>query len=185
MECPALEEFSYKGGGTLYEQSMSNLMVDSLVLLLNRSDSRLKKLQLYMDGEEDLAVEDFKKSLNAIPSLQHLCLSWHSGKFFMDELLQKLSSSAPILEGGTPGFLPHLQSLTLFSYSREVLMWEYIPHIYTWPHRKLLCLDLRVDEVEMDDNTSDNISQLIAQGISIRIRADYEDYFQKLGHRIG
>lgn len=173
MECPALEKFSYELG-------MSNAMTDSLVLLLNRSKSRLKELNLNGDGEDDLAGEDFKRLLDAIPSLRHLYLIWYTNnEFAMDDLLQELSSSAPTLAGGTPGFLPHLQSLTFFSNCRGGrTMWRCIPHIYTWPHRKLLRLKLSVDEIEIDDNTSDKILQLIAQGVNIRVRAGCEDYFR-------
>jgi len=173
MECPALEEFSY-------EPSMSNTMADSLVSLLNRSESRLKELSLYADGVEDLAVEDLKKLLNAIPCLQHLYLNCYTRRVMLviDELLQELSSSAPTLAGGTPGFLPHLQSLTIFSNRRGATIWGCIPQIYTWPHRELLRVDFNVDEIEIDDNTSAKISQLIAQGVNIRVRVGCEDYFR-------
>jgi hypothetical protein len=165
MECPALEEFSH-------ETDMNNAMRNSLVSFLNRSESRLKVLNLDLDEGEDLAVENFKKLLNAVPSLQHLCLSCYT-----DNVLQELSSSAPILEGGTPGFLPHLQSLTVSSPFGGYSTWGCIPHIYAWPHRKLLRLDLRVNEIEIADNMCDDISQLIAQGVGIRVRLHGADYF--------
>ncbi|KIM38122.1 hypothetical protein M413DRAFT_246604 [Hebeloma cylindrosporum] len=133
MELPVLEAFCY--------EPMDIAMVDCLFSFLSRSENRLKELALYGNLGEEFPVEGLKKLLDATPFLQ--CLEFYGfreGVSALDEVLQELSSSAPILAGGTPGFLPHLQSFT-FS-NCYVSKWEYIPSIYTWPHRKLLRMDL-------------------------------------------
>ena len=170
MECPALEEFSY-------QWTMTNTLADSLVLLLKRSDSRLKKLLLKC-GKYDLAVVDF---LNAMPSLQHLELFWDPNAAIMEDFLHELSSSAPILAGGTSGFLPQLRSLEFYSNSpEETLVWKYIPDIYAWPHRKLLSMEVNIQEMRIDHDTLTRISQLIDQGVNISIRRYWRDHTKVL-----
>ncbi|KIM38127.1 hypothetical protein M413DRAFT_30276 [Hebeloma cylindrosporum] len=172
MECPALEEFSSR-------QRLSIAMVDSLVSFFKRSESRLKELGLYGDGdtEEKLAVEFIKKLLNAVPYLHGLFLGGNT--LPIDDLLEELSSSPPILAGGTPGFLPRLQSLALYSY--DISKWEYIPYIYTWPHRKHLRMTISPYDrsfIVIDDDTQDKISQLIDQGANIHVLKRGKDYFR-------
>jgi len=94
----------------------------------------------------------------------------------MDDLFLQLSSSPPILDGGTPGLLPNLQSLTL--YSGEGYKFDCIPDIFSWPHRKIL--SLKVDgsrQIELDKDTSRKISKLIDQEFKIRILRDERSYF--------
>jgi len=92
----------------------------------------------------------------------------------MDDLLRHLSSS-PILAGDIPGFLPHLRYLTLTSQSPGTFTWEYIPRIFSWPHRKFLHLELTViDKIEIDNNDLAKISQLVDQGVNLHIFEDYD-----------
>ncbi|KIM38133.1 hypothetical protein M413DRAFT_246699 [Hebeloma cylindrosporum] len=169
MECPTLEVFRS-------ESRLSHVMVDSLLSFLNHSVSRLKALELLAQDQDGLDVEGLKNLLNAVPCLQRLSLEWTMyDAEDPDDLLQELSSSPPILAVGTPGFLPHLQPLTLSLC--HISKWEYIPRIYTWPHRKLLSIEISAYETAIDDDTHIKISQLIDQGANIRILADGKDYF--------
>ena len=125
-------------------------------------------------------MEDIQKLLNAVPHLQefHLKLR-HPGpktSFVMDDLFLQLSSSPPVLEGGAPGLLPDLQSLKL--YSAEGYMFDCIPDIFSWPHRKML--SLQVDgsrKIVLDKDTSHKISNLIDQEFKICILQDGRNYF--------
>jgi len=126
-------------------------------------------------------VVDF---FNAIPCLQYLELFWYaSAASIMDDLLHELSSSLPILEGGTPGFLPQLQSLVFYSNTcEESLVWQYIADIYTCPQRKLLSMEVNIREYEVriEDDTRTRISQLIDQGANISILKCGRDYTKDL-----
>jgi len=171
LELPSLKEYHFKS-------VTNNIATDSVVSLLNRSGSCLKKLSLLLDGRP--VLEDLVKLLNAIPSVQTLQLEFVSNfcVHFIDHLLQRLSSSLPVLAGNKPGFLPQLQSLVIFS--QGVSMWHCIPQIYSWPHRKLLSLEVdTIPTVLIDDDTLHKILQLIDDGINIRIFSDRQDYLEQ------
>ena len=108
LECPSLEHFSFKS-------NINNKVVDSLISLFKRSGSHLKELKLHGLWDFQLTVEDCRRLYNAVPNLQRLDLHWNEGDGLatVGDLFQQLSSSAPILEGQSPRFLPHLESLML------------------------------------------------------------------------
>ena len=172
MELPSLEEY-------YYQSQEGDILADSVISLLNRSGSHLKVLHLEL-GEKASAMEDINKLLNAVPYLQKFQLELRrrgpKTAFIMDDLFLQLSSSPPILEGGTPGLLPNLQSLTL--YSGEGYKFDCIPDIFSWPHRKIL--SLKVDgsrPINLDKDTLRKISKLIDQEFKIRILRDEISYF--------
>ena len=172
IELPSLEEYHY-------QSDKGDIMADSVVSLLNRSGSRLKVLKLELE-EEEPAMEDINKLLNAVPYLQEFQLELRrpgrKTAFIMDDLFIQLSSSPPVLEGGSPGLLPDLQSLKL--YSGEGYMFDCILDLFSWPHRKTL--SFQVDgsrNIVLGDDTSHKISDLIDQGFKIRILKEGQDYF--------
>lgn len=178
LECPSLEYFNFKS-------TINYMVVDSLISLFNRSGSRLKELKLHELWEFQVTVEDFRRLYNAVPNLQRLYLHWNEGDglAIVDNLLQQLSSSAPIVERGTPEFLPHLESLTLhlrtLDFRSPAGAGRHIPYIYSLPHRKLLSLELSLMDIKSDDHASTKISKLIDEGGNIRILKNGNDYFQK------
>jgi hypothetical protein len=173
LELPSLEEYYLESVG-------SDIAVDNVVSLLNRSGCRLKQLWLLLDGRP--VLEDLIKLLDVVPCLQTLRLEFWCPSF-MDDFLQRLSLSLPVA-GNIPGFLPRLQSLVLFS--REVSLWSCIPHIYSWPHRKLLSLEIDTDlTILIDDDTLHKILHLINEGINIRILERGEDYLRQFKQGIG
>jgi len=183
MELPSLEEYHYQ---SQMGRDESDIMADSMISLLNRSGCFLKQLKLRMDHK--MNVEDLKKLLDAIPSLQnlHLELLSSNGLFVTDSLLQDLSPPIPM--GGIPTFLPHLRSLTLPLMGKESRMWECIPRIYSWPPRKLLRLSLDVRAYSsraIDQGMLDKILQLIDEGIDIRILKYGQDYLPQMQFRQG
>ena len=179
MKFPSLEEFTFISG-----QEYIYLDTDSLISLLNRSGSSLKKLTL--DTVDGQTLEGFKRLFDAVPYLQNLrwcSCSDASSIHIMNDLLQQLSSS-PILAGDIPGFFPHLRYLTLTSftsYSPGTFTWEYIPRIFSWPHRKFLHLELTtIDKIGIDDNDLAKILQLVDQGVNIRISEGSGDYLEQI-----
>ena len=163
MEFPSLEELSY--------EAEDDFAAQSLISLLNRSGDRLKVLTLVMNLDTEEIAEGLIELLDAVPSLQKLECDFPDSLFghAMHKFLQKLSSSPP-MPGGIPGFLPKLQSLTLRPDSTRTSTWGYIPRIFSWSHRKLLCFELSTaGEIAMDDDDLDEISQRIYEGFNIRI----------------
>jgi len=180
LECPSLEHFSFKS-------NMNDMVVDSLVSFFKRAGSRLQELKLHELWIPRPTVQDFKKLYNAMPYLQHLDLHWNDedGELAsVDDLFQQLSSSAPILEGGTPGFLSRLKSLTIslrtFDFRAPAGAGRHIPHIYSWPHRRLLNLELYLRNIKSDDHASAKLSNLIDEGVNVRVLKDGKDYFQNI-----
>ena len=148
------------------------MIVVSWISLFNlkRSGGRLKELKLHRLRDYQPTVEYLKKLLIAVPYLQHLDFSWDDcNPDVVDDLLQQLSSLAPNLNGGTPGFLPHLESITLALERVNVNIWRHIPIIYSHPHRKLLSLELHLKEIDIDDDVLTKISKLIDEGVNIHI----------------
>jgi hypothetical protein len=137
-----------------------------MISLLNRSEIDLKELTLYVYSPR---VEDLKKLLNAVPWLQNLRLDlWSATNApVFRELLEHLSSSPPSI-GDIPGFLPGLQSLTV--YGCDIPIWGCIPHLFSLPHRKLLCLDVNTPgKIDIDIDTFRTIVRLVDEGFNIRI----------------
>jgi len=171
LEPPSLEDYSYTTMGT-------DIAVDGVISLLGRSRSCLKHLRLSIQREP--VAEDLKKLLNAVPYLQTLKLELHRSHTGSSALLQVLSSSPPTLVGGIPGFLPHLQSLNLSFISCRGSTWKCIPEIYSWPHRKILSLEIYSNiERGIKIATLGKILRLIDQGLDIRIHHDGKDYLQQ------
>ena len=163
LECPSLEKLSFSS-------NINNMTVDGCISLFKRSWTRLKELKLHGLLNYQLTAEHFKKLLNAVPYLQHLYFSWDAcNPDEVDDLLQQLSSLTPNLEGGTPGFLPHLESLTLALERANVNTWRHIPIIYSRPHRKLLRLELYLKEIDIDNNVLTKISKFIDEGVFLRM----------------
>jgi hypothetical protein len=172
MELPSLEEYHY-------QSNEDDILADSVVSLINRSGSHLKVLKLELDKEAP-AMEAINKLLNAVPHLQEFRLRLEppgpKTAFVMDDLFLQLSSSPPVLAGGTPGLLPDLQFLEL--YSGEGYMFDCIPDIFSWPHRKTLKLQIDGSRnIVLRDDTSHKISNLIDQGFRIRILKEGWNYF--------
>jgi len=163
MEFPSLEEYHWN--------SCRPIPANSITSLLNRSGSHLKRLELFM--EDPPTWVDLKELLDATPYLQHFRMSiWApTSAVITDDLLQNLSSSPPVLAGGNPGFLPHLQSLWLSPQFLDESTWESIPQIFGWPHRKHLRLKVHIGvKMGMNVGITDQVSQLIGQGANIDIR---------------
>jgi hypothetical protein len=177
MEFPSLEEFAF-----ISEYDWICLDTDSLISLINRSGSSLKRLTL--DTADGQTLEGLKKLFDAVPCLQNLrwcsCSDNASDMHEMNDLLQQLSSS-PILAGDIPGFFPHLRYLTLNSQSPGTFTWEYIPRIFNWSHRKFLHLELfTLDKIGIDDNDLAKILQLADQGVNICIFEDDNNYLEQI-----
>ena len=157
----------------------SDILAGSVISLLNCSGSCLKVLKLQLSREAPV-MEDMDKFLNAVQYLQEfqfeLPRPGPKTAFVMNDLFLQLSSSLPVLEGGVPGLLPNLQSLKL--YSSEGYMFDCIPDIFSWPHRRML--SLKVDgswQIELDKHTSHKISHLIDEEFKISILRAGKNYF--------
>jgi len=159
LELPALEAYCTQGG---------HIAVDNVISLLHRSGVCLKRLILIMHSPH---TENIKKLLDAVPHLQDLCLNFFPtiDASITHELFEYLSLSPPILVGNVPGFLPSLQSLKIFAWG--ISLWPSIPHLFSWPHRKLLRLEVyKMDHViRIDSDTLHRILSLVDEGINIRI----------------
>ena len=169
IELPSLEEYHY-------HSHKGDILSDSVVSLLKRSGSRLKVLNLELEGEEP-AMEDINNLRDAVPYLQEFQLELRrpgpKTAFVMDDLFIQLSLSPPALEGGAPGLLPDLQL-----YSGEGYMFDCIPDIFSWPHRKTLSLQVEGSrKMVVNDDISHKISKLINQGFKIRILKDGGNHF--------
>jgi hypothetical protein len=168
-----------------------DVSADNVISLLNRSGAYLKRLTLDVRWP---CAEDIKKLLlDASPYLQHLRLDFFwtaNAPGLVHELFEDLSSSPPISVGNVPRFLPNLQSLTIFG--SQISMWTAIPRLFSWPHRKLLHLEVnKLDSaIEIDNDTLRTILRLVDEGINIRIfggrrRVDYLQESKKHLHESG
>lgn len=128
MELPSLEEYHSESLGT-------EIAVDGMILLLNRSGSRLKRLILWLRGQPGPGVGDLKKLLNAVPCLQNIKLHIYSDPITtapcaLDDLLQNLSSSPRTLEGNIYPRISSSSSISgNFIYARNDHVVVYSPHL--------------------------------------------------------
>jgi hypothetical protein len=172
LELPSLQAYHH-------QVSRLDIAADNVSSLLNRSRVNLKQLTLEMHWPQG---EDIKNLLNGVPCLQylHLIFCCITDASVIHELFEMLSSSPAILVGDIPGFLPSLQSLTISAWG--ISTWEFIPLLFTSPHRKLLHLEVNKDSaIEIDNDTLRTILRLVDEGINIRIFAGRRrvDYLQK------
>jgi len=171
LELPVLEAYCTQGG---------DIAADNVISLLNRSGVCLKQLELIMHSPY---TENVKKLLDAVPCLQCLCLNlfYTNDASIVHELFEYLSLSPPILVDNVPGFLPNLQSLTIFAWGMS--LWASIPRLFSWPHRKLLRLEVNemYHVTRIDSDTLHRILSLVDEGINIRILEGLRkmDYLQE------
>ena len=127
-----------------------------LIPLLKRSGNRLKSLTLLVDSD--------------------------SGMYSMIDIFKMLSRAPPIRSGGIPGLLSGLQSLVIYSHCTiSGSVWECIPDIFHWTHRKLLTLKFEaMGSLNIHSSDLDKTSQLVNEGFDIRIFERGQDYLQKI-----
>jgi hypothetical protein len=175
LELPSLQAYHHQAWGL-------DIAADNITSLLNRSRVNLKQLTLELHRPQG---EYIKKLLNAVPCLQHLHLQicCIANACVIHELFEMLSESSlpPILVGDIPGFLPSLQSLTI--YTSGMSFWECIPRLFSSPHRKRLRLEVIKLSIEIDKDTLRTILRLVDDGANIRIleglgRLDYLQQFR-------
>ena len=169
LELPPLETWTVR--------STKNIIGADAISFLKRSGSGLKTFNLWQRPVP--TVEDFERFLQAASHLQRLSVGTRSNPFslVMDRILERISVSPPSACAAI--FLPDLQILRL---SGSVLNgWVYIPLIFRWPHRKLLSLDVQMRSIEIGDEISRTLVQLVDEGIDLRIfnSADEEDYISR------
>jgi hypothetical protein len=168
LELPSLESWEVSSAG--------NIIAADAISFLKRSASGLKRLNLWQ--HEAPTVEDFESFLQAASHLQRLSVMGSSDTFplVMDHILERISVSPPC------GFLPDLQSLQLIGPALNA--WVCIPLIFRWPHRKVLTLDMEMESIEIRDEISRTLLQLVAEGIDLRISnsAVQEDYIWRFRH---
>ncbi|KIM47387.1 hypothetical protein M413DRAFT_439067 [Hebeloma cylindrosporum] len=169
LELPSLKSCSFGS-----DVGHSAIGVDA-ISFLRRFGSGLTSLQLHQDQE--LPIADFNQLLQAAPHIQHLKLAGEGLSSAMDDVLERLAASSLFHDAG---FFSKLQSLEFFVCSR-LNAWAYISPIFRSPHRKLLSLDIKVDLDDSDTRVSNELAQLVDQGIKLRIYDLYrgEDCLQK------
>jgi len=163
MDFPSIEELSY--------ELENETEVECLISFLNRSRICLKRLALLINEDIRGAL---KKLLDAVPDLSNLECEFSSHMPFVvvpiNDFLQRLSSSPPILPGGSPGFLPNLQSLVLRIHVAGTPLWQNVPPIFSLSHRKPLNFKIETKDwrLKLDDGLL-SILELIDQGFKICI----------------
>jgi hypothetical protein len=176
MELPSLES---------WQVSSAAMPVDTMISFLKRSDCGLKTLGLKHDqwrhNAPMLSVEDFETLLQALPHIQHLSIDCLRYVFpsVMDHILEQMSTSPPALHpSNNAGLLSDLQSLDING--RDLTVWECIPLIFGWPHRASLSLKIKVDKININDEVSGELVQLVDQGTKLSIHSDHgrHDYLQ-------
>jgi hypothetical protein len=173
LELPSLESWTFG--------SEENVIAVEAISFLKRSGSGLKKLDISQDQVP--AFEDFERLLQAAPHLQCLVVDSPIDDFssVMDNILERISVSPPsaLQIGNHAGFLSGLQCLKLSG--RELNVWECIPLIYQWAHRKILKLDIQMECIKIGDEMSGILVQLADEGIDLSIcdPNTKEDYLQR------
>ena len=154
MELPSFEEYHC-------QSNEGDILAESIVSLINKSGSRLKVLKLELNGETP-AMEDINNLLDTVPYLQEFQLELAFRSKNRIRYGWSLPSSPPVLQGGAPGLLLDLKSLKLFS--GEGYIFDCIPDIFGWPHRKILSLQADGNrKMVLDDDTKHKISKLVNQ----------------------
>ncbi|KIM48511.1 hypothetical protein M413DRAFT_80310 [Hebeloma cylindrosporum] len=168
LELPSLQAYRHQSAG-------NDFTVDNVISLLNRSGTDLKQLTLDVHAPR---VEEIRKLLIAVPHLENLyldfCCSYNDAT--IQELFDNLCSSPSV--GGTPEFLPVLQSLTIYGWG--ISIWECIPLLFGSPHRKYLRLETnKTSKDDIDKDVLRKILLLVEDGASIRISRGDVDYLQQ------
>jgi hypothetical protein len=168
LELPSLESWSVRS-----VELEESVVVDIMISFLKRSGCSLKTLDIRPNGAP--ADEDFERFLQAVPCLQHLCVTCpyvESSILVMDNILQLISASPPRqTDWHTAGFLSGLQRLELSG--GELNAWACIPLIFRLPHRKLLKVDITMYSVRIGDDVLEELVQLVNQGIELDIHEQF------------
>ena len=70
-------------------------------------------------------------------------------------------------------------------WSSEGYVFDHIPDIFSWPHRKMMSLEAReCRQIMLDDDTLHKISEFIVQEFKIRMIEDGKDHFQQFKDEI-
>lgn len=158
LELPSLQAYHLQAPN-------DDIAVDNVISLLNHSGVDLKQLTLDVHQPQ---LEDIKKLLNAVPSLQilHLNFCCAANGPVIRELFEHLFSSMPI--GDISGFLPTLRCLTISGW--KISIWECTPCLFSSPHRKLLRLEVnKRSDIKIEKDTLRTILRLVDEGFNIRI----------------
>jgi hypothetical protein len=168
LELPSLESWRF--------ESEENLITVDAISFLKRSGSGLKTLHILQDQAP--TFEDFERFLQAAPHLQCLIVVDKANAFseslVMDNILERIAIPPSAC---TAILLPDLQSLKLIG--SKLNSWVCIPLIFRWPHRKLLTLVIKMESIEIRDEVSRTLVQLVDEGIDLRIFDSDEDYISR------
>ncbi|KIM47386.1 hypothetical protein M413DRAFT_199203 [Hebeloma cylindrosporum] len=164
LELPSLKSCSF--GAHFWE----NIIAADAIAFLMRFGSCLTTFELHQD--EGAPFEDVEQLLHAAPHIQCLTFTGYGLSLVVDKVLERLSASPPShvtsQTGDNAGFLSKLQNLEYYS-GPELNAWACIPLIFQSPHRNLLGLNLEPGAVIISDEVSNELVQLVDQGIKLRI----------------
>ena len=162
-----------------WQVSSAAMPVDIMISFLKRSDSGLKMLGLRRDQWRHNVpmpvVEDFERLLQALPHLSVDCPRYKFSSVMEHVLpVEQMSTSPPAFQSGNnAGFLSDLQGLEIND--GNLTAWGSIPLTFGW---KFLSLKINVDEININNEVSGELVQLLDQGIKLSIHSDRQDYLQ-------
>ena len=174
VEFPSLEELSYR---LTYDSGKKGLIPH-----LKRSGNHLKWLTLLIDDNSKETLDDLIALFHAVPNLQDLRCEFFLKYPSYSYCLYPMADIFNVLSR-IPGLLSNLQSLVIYSHCSTGIfdhVWEYIPKIFSQPHRKLLTLMFEVtDRLHVYRKDLDTVLKLVDEGFDIRIFECGRDYLQK------
>ncbi|KIM38206.1 hypothetical protein M413DRAFT_30338 [Hebeloma cylindrosporum] len=160
LELPSLQVYHHE----TRDHDIKNGM-DNVLSLVTRSGNDLKEIVLVM---HNLHMEDLTKLSDAAPYLRGLNLSFGctTDPPVIRDLFYNLSLSGPI--GDLPTIFPRLRALAISAWS--ITAWDYIPCVFSSPHRKLLRLEVaRLEVIAIDNDILRRILSLVDDGANIHI----------------
>ena len=166
--------------------------LEAMVSFLKRSGCLLKLLTLQIVPRQ---TTDFRSLLQALPSLEYLCLRFKGGfnsTALMDDILTRIYRSVPdrsdiSVVAPLESFLPNLQFIECSTDSTHApFSWDRIPQHYLQGHRQLLTLKCAARNSHISDETALRLLRLVDEGFDLQIpeEARNGDFLENFRNRI-
>jgi hypothetical protein len=169
-----------------------------MLSFLWRSECRLKVLSLRYAASPP---EDLSALLKAIPSLEHLELSFDShsrNNVIMDDILVRIffsdpgRSNTPVGDTKSASFLPSLQIMECRMRDSAIapFSWDLILQLYRLGHWRSLVLKSAASKGQIPDETTLQLLQLVDEGIDLQIDDMaggywHQDFLKNFRNRFG
>jgi hypothetical protein len=186
INLPSLEKWTQ-------DTCIDNLPLAAMLSFLKRSGCPLKLLTLDTVPRHSV---DLSTLLQALPSLEHLCLRFRGGfksTTVMDDILTRIFCSVPSSSDNLvdavslESFLPNLRFMECCTnWVPAPFSWDRIPQLYLEGHRQSLTLKCAARSSDISDETALQLLQLADKGLNLQIpdKTEDGDFLQKFRNRM-